>query len=131
MTTRFALLEHTLPNGEKHFDLLIERGGQQHVPTWRLVSDPTRQPTSAAERIADHRPLYLDYQGAISGDRGTVRRIDAGPGEFQMLDDPRAEIILQGAKLRGRFTIAASERGLHFAPATSDPADDADRDRKE
>ncbi len=31
-----------------------------------------------AERIADHRPAYLDYEGAISGDRGSVRLLARG-----------------------------------------------------
>jgi hypothetical protein len=30
------------------------------------------------QRIADHRSLYLDYEGPISGDRGVVRRLDRG-----------------------------------------------------
>ena len=31
-----------------------------------------------AVRIADHRPAYLTYEGPISGDRGTVRRLARG-----------------------------------------------------
>lgn len=31
-----------------------------------------------AERIADHRPAYLDYEGTISGDRGSVRLLTRG-----------------------------------------------------
>jgi hypothetical protein len=31
-----------------------------------------------AVRIADHRPAYLTYEGPVSGDRGTVRRLARG-----------------------------------------------------
>ena len=31
-----------------------------------------------AARIADHRPAYLTYEGPVSGDRGTVRRLARG-----------------------------------------------------
>lgn len=32
----------------------------------------------AAERLADHRLAYLEYEGPVSGGRGSVRRLDAG-----------------------------------------------------
>lgn len=34
--------------------------------------------TVEAEQLADHRPAYLDYEGPVSGERGTVRKLDAG-----------------------------------------------------
>jgi hypothetical protein len=34
--------------------------------------------TVDAQRIADHRLAYLEYEGPISGGRGTVRRLDGG-----------------------------------------------------
>lgn len=51
----------------------------------------------------EHRRLYLDYEGPISGDRGSVRRVDAGtyerrsaaPGVFRVwLIDAAIELLL-------------------------------------
>lgn len=34
-----------------------------------------------AERLADHRRVYLEYEGPLSGDRGEVRRVASGTFE--------------------------------------------------
>ncbi len=41
-----------------------------------------------AERIADHRPAYLDYEGPISGDRGSVRLLSRGSVVNESRDSP-------------------------------------------
>lgn len=51
-----------------------------------FATDPvvvsTREVTVAAERLADHRLAYLEYEGEISGNRGSVQRIAEGGYEL-------------------------------------------------
>ncbi len=80
---RTVQLLHELPNGTSHVDWMIarDRAGREPLISFRL---PTRidelKPGQrmAAERIADHRPAYLDYKGPVSGERGSVRRLAWG-----------------------------------------------------
>ena len=58
-----------------------------------------------ADELADHRLAYLDYEGPVSGERGTVRRVDAGTFETDAESPDRWEITLNGNLLRGRLTL--------------------------
>ncbi|MDX1963061.1 MAG: hypothetical protein SFX18_07900 [Pirellulales bacterium] len=89
---RFALLEHigtpTYKPGA-HYDLLLEAVAGDGMWAWELTSNPCdcgagRRENIPARRLPDHRTLYLDYEGPISGDRGNVRRIAAG--EYRLSD---------------------------------------------
>lgn len=78
-----AQLLHELPDGTHHIDWMIGRDGQGRQPliTFRLPSrlDQVAPGESLAlERIADHRPAYLSYEGPISGGRGNVRTLIGG-----------------------------------------------------
>jgi len=101
---RFALLEHTTPDGV-HWDLLVERPGQEKLTTWRLLANPLEADDVPAERIADHRRLYLDYEGPISGGRGSVRRLDTGECECEVASDGIWRLRLRGRHLRGEYWI--------------------------
>jgi hypothetical protein len=71
---RYVLLEHDYPH--RHWDLMLEQG--ETLKTWRLAAPPTPENPVLAEMIGDHRPIYLDYEGPVSGQRGIVRRWDRG-----------------------------------------------------
>lgn len=71
---RFVVLLHDHP--VVHWDFLLENGAT--LRTWRLPRDPCQHDVMEAEEIAPHRSLYLNYEGPVSGGRGTVRRIAAG-----------------------------------------------------
>ena len=90
---RFVILEHDWP--ARHWDLLLEAGAV--LRAWRLLAEPGPAAAVPAEPNADHRPAYLDYEGPVSGGRGTVSRWDAGTftwradgpdGEFRPLTAP-------------------------------------------
>jgi hypothetical protein len=68
-----------------------------------------------AEPNADHRALYLDYEGPVSGDRGTVTRYDAGTCDWLEDGDARVRVELRGAKVVGVAELARDERGWTFA----------------
>lgn len=104
----FALLEHETCQGT-HWDLLVELPGAERLATWRLAASPLEAPLPLpAERIAEHRPLYLHYEGPISGGRGSVRRLDRGPSAARETGDRRVEVALAGRHLRGRFELPAA-----------------------
>lgn len=73
---RYVVLLHKgIP--EPHFDLMFEWRSGSDLVTLRLNEWPIT-PRTLQERLPDHRRLYLDYEGPISGGRGEVRRITSG-----------------------------------------------------
>src|SRR5439155_18795263 len=95
---RFVVLEHDWPR--PHFDFLLEAGGV--LRAWRLLSEPVTRGGVAAEPNFGHRLLYLDYEGPLSGDRGSVRRWDAGTFEWIVDESECVEVELRGGNLTGR-----------------------------
>jgi len=71
---RFTILEHDHPH--LHWDLLLDAGDA--LRTWRLLSPPACLQWIAAEQLPDHRRLYLDYEGPVSGNRGYVVQTHTG-----------------------------------------------------
>jgi hypothetical protein len=71
---RFVILEHDHPI--LHWDLMLEAGDA--LQTWRLAAPPVIGATIEATALGDHRHAYLDYEGPVSGGRGSVKRWDAG-----------------------------------------------------
>jgi len=104
---RFVILEHDHPS--LHWDLMLEAGGV--LQTWRLANSP-EMGSSPIEAMAlgDHRIGYLEYEGPVSGNRGTVRRWDAGVFDEEPDSLPRArKLILKGARLNGRVLLKQIE----------------------
>jgi hypothetical protein len=102
---RFVVLEHDWPT--THWDLLLEAGPV--LRSWRLLAEPGRGRCVRAEPNAEHRLVYLDYEGAISGGRGHVKRWDVGTFESISDDTDRLVVQLRGVRLVGRCTIAREE----------------------
>ncbi len=126
----FVLLEHRLddatpapgappltdgahpPASAVHWDFLLEVAGQESLATWRLSENPVATSGAIrAERIGDHRRAYLDYEGPISGGRGSVRRVDRGAAVVEALDNARLTVTLDGEHLKGRYAIRTEPRG--------------------
>ena len=94
---RFAVLRHD--HSSLHWDFLLEQG--ESCRTWRLMKALDTLGDIPAEAIADHRLMYLDYEGPVSGDRGTVAQWDAGTFEWLVDGDDLVEVRLTGRKLIG------------------------------
>src|SRR5690242_19502936 len=60
---RFVIVEHDHPT--LHWDLMLEVG--LVLRAWRLEALPRDGERISATAINDHRLLYLDYEGPISG----------------------------------------------------------------
>ena len=111
VSSRFVILHHTRADqqagsaGGEHWDLMLERDGV--LLTWQLLSEPEGAESLPirAGRIGDHRLAYLAYEGPVSGDRGHVRRIDAGTVEFHEITPDRLMMTLIGSRLAGRFVL--------------------------
>lgn len=76
-------LRHTLPDNSHHFDWLLDVAGDNQSPltTFRLpapLHELMAGRSMQAQRIDDHRRSYLDYEGPISGERGSVEKVTAG-----------------------------------------------------
>jgi hypothetical protein len=94
---RFVLLEHDHP--ELHWDFMLERGDV--LLTWRLDRIPTEACEIAATSLPDHRVAYLDYEGPVSGNRGSVQRVDRGGFEWLASKDDVVSVCLNGSRLQG------------------------------
>jgi hypothetical protein len=108
---RFAILIHDHPC--LHWDLLVERSGV--LRSWRLLDSPERwllavsSTALIAEAIADHRLAYLDYEGPVSRERGSVQRWDGGAVEW-LEDSPHLiRLKLNGKRLRGELQITRAD----------------------
>jgi hypothetical protein len=96
---RFAVLRHE-GIAEPHWDLLLEVSGQELLATWQIGNSPEEWSragvTLSAKRIADHRRLYLEYEGPISNNRGHVRRVAEGTFVLLEQSEKRWRIRLRG-----------------------------------
>jgi hypothetical protein len=103
---RFVILEHDHPT--LHWDLMLQVGDK--LRTWRLAQAPGKPGEEIdATAIGDHRPMYLDYEGPVSGGRGRVIRWDHGTYEEETPERIRSEerIVLrfEGKRLQGKAVL--------------------------
>jgi hypothetical protein len=123
---RYVILRHELPPGDArglHWDLMLELG--EALRTWALDAEPFLSREIAAQELPDHRLTYLDYEGSVSGDRGSVTRCDAGEFWIESARRDEIKIVLSGGRLGGSLTLARQPGGHHswrvsfFAAPTS------------
>lgn len=108
---RFVLLHHQLPPDSdrvSHWDLMLERDDTGQLTTWALDELPQPGLTIAAMRLGDHRADYLDYEGPVSGNRGTVARVDAGTYQTIAQLNTTWQLQLYGERMRGRAKLTQS-----------------------
>ena len=107
---RFVILRHEMPPGRDrgmHFDLMLETGGV--LRTWSLPELPAAGKVVQAKALPDHRLAYLDYEGPVSANRGTVSRVEEG--EYEVLAESSGlwRIHLVGRVLRGNLELRQEE----------------------
>lgn len=118
---RFVILEHDHPF--RHWDFMLESGDV--LRAWRLGAKPQAGVGVPAEPLGDHRKAYLDYEGPVSGNRGSVKRWDAGTFAWEEDMPNRIVVRLQGEWCAGRAVLEQSsgnEWTLTFTPADSTPS---------
>lgn len=103
---RCVLLRHEQRHNP-HYDLMIEDpaepAGEGALVTWR-VGLPSWDWAAAGkvrlDQLGAHRRVYLSREGAVSGGRGWVRRVDEGAAIVRLWAEGRAVVELR----LGRFT---------------------------
>jgi hypothetical protein len=98
---RFVILQHDWPT--LHWDFLLEKG--PILQSWRLLTEPGPGREVPAQPNAEHRLLYLDYEGPVSDGRGTVSRWDAGNFDWIADEQERIVVELHGNRLSGPCLI--------------------------
>jgi len=112
-----VLLRHDCGEGS-HYDWMVEdpngEPGQAMLWTWR-VNAPTRawaaKVEMAMEQLSDHRRAYLTYEGAISGGRGEVRRVDEGRAVIESATDDRVVARVSMQEFAGVVTLTRVDGG--------------------
>jgi len=106
---RFVILHHQSPTGD-HWDVMLETDSALttwSIPPQSLTDLPFACP---ATRLPDHRKHYLDYEGEVPGNRGTVSHIDAGT--YEQLSPEM--FILHGTNFSGKLTVEGDK--MMFEP---------------
>lgn len=104
---RYVILEHDHPT--PHWDFMLQAGAV--LRTWRLAAPPAVGPVIPATALGDHRLLYLDYEGPVSGNRGCVKRWDAGLFQWQEEGPNRLVVRLEGQRVRGSAVLERTAAG--------------------
>jgi hypothetical protein len=99
---RYVILEHETPDGT-HFDLMLEMDGV--LKTWSLAAPPSPGKEQDAKVLPEHRLAYLDYEGPISGGRGSVTRWDRGTYDIERQSGSELIVRITGEKLNGRVSL--------------------------
>jgi hypothetical protein len=120
--TRYVVLRHETPadaDRPDHWDLMFETGDV--LRTWACDTLPQAGRSVEARQLVDHRPAYLDYEGPVSGHRGTVTRWDEGT--YQLVEDrpERWVVRLCGRHFNGCLLLflADATAGLWRAQLTA------------
>lgn len=105
---RYVVLEHT-GHGDTHWDLMLEVPGRERLRTIQLSAWPLAMGEScAAKSLEPHRRVYLEYEGEVSGGRGSVRRVDRGTWE------PSARGVNLQSDTGGALKLAVHEDRVEF-----------------
>lgn len=109
-----AIIQHTTDHGVHH-DWLIEDPRLDHpvapdarLWTARVTPCPSKWVLLGrfdAQVLAPHRRAYLDYQGAVSGDRGRVQQITKGTAVPQLWTASRIVLELQTSRLSASIEL--------------------------
>jgi len=115
---RYVLLRHTPATERAHYDLMLElragRGPSERT-LWGLQS--TELPARDAERLEwrthrMHRRRYLTFEGEIGGNRGKVKRVDAGTYSVSRKRG-LLQIVIRGTRLQGSYVPLLAGYGRH------------------
>ncbi|MCG6155579.1 DNA polymerase ligase N-terminal domain-containing protein [Rubinisphaera margarita] len=128
---RFVILEHDHPF--LHWDLMFEAGTV--LRTWRLTRPLGSNPAPSehdlhrtaevtripAEELPDHRMHYLDYEGPVSRNRGSVKQVESGWFHLLSATADCWELRLEGNHASGfvslnRIAVDSAEWVLAFMP---------------
>jgi hypothetical protein len=113
---RFVLHHHSgWLNHANHYDLMLQKsyGADENSAVLATFSTQINQEPSGQGELfrvnEDHRLAYLTLEGALSQNRGTIRRVDSGL--LFWLDTRFRSFRLEGLTLKGSFDLEDCEYG--------------------
>ncbi len=112
IVNQFVLLEHRW-NGV-HWDLMFEV--EDILRTWAIDAPVTAGQPLPARELAPHRRVYLEYEGEVSGNRGTVRRVDRGTYIPLVWQPDLVRVELRGTQLVGTAELRRLDVGESRSP---------------
>lgn len=81
------------------------------LQTWALDSIPKRGATIVTFALADHRKAYLEYEGPVSGERGSVTRVMDGTYCWDQDSDSK-QLVLQLVDGELRLVFQGDSNGI-------------------
>ncbi len=104
MSSQFVIQKHTKPGGA-HWDLMVQ--DRDLLQTWRLDKSPKQilNTQAKAEKIFDHPPKFLTYEGPVNNGKGSVKIADAGACKITNQNAKIIEMELAGEILKGEFIL--------------------------
>ena len=109
---RYVVLHHRpFSSGVAHFDWMFENG--ESLLTWATDSLPSRTSASfePANKLPDHRAVYLTYEGPLSNDRGEVSQVEKGYFRAIRIQADHYEFELTGDRV-GTLSFTKNQRGV-------------------
>ena len=99
-----------------HYDLMLSPADSKPLWTWAIPINPVHQPLPLeckAERLPNHRRIYLDYQGPISGNRGHVQQAALGTFEVVIWSEQQVDVRLwlaESAEHKDSFLVSLTHQ---------------------
>lgn len=118
---RFVVLHHVMPpdsDRPTHWDFMLEE--DDSLSTWALERAPRAHASIACRSLSQHRKHYLEYEGPVSDDRGSVRAWDRGTFRWSSRRAGTLTVDVAGKKLNGTVTLTRRDRNWLFRYAPSD-----------
>lgn len=98
---RFTISLHTQKDSF-HYDFMLEDNDK--LKTWKLNSVDFSKP-QIMEQSFDHRKIYLDYEGELTENRGSVKIWDTGTYNIEKWEDNLILAKFTGKKLNTKLLI--------------------------
>lgn len=121
----FVLLFHEVPPARvkamgrsSHWDFMVATNDDGPLRTWALDAAPDFDRGDdfaiTAQSLPDHRREYLEYEGPVSGDRGSVSRVASGTATWERKTPGAEKILLRlenDQKTRAVWTVTFARSG--------------------
>ena len=124
MSAQFVLLRHKCPVDfpkPSHWDFMLEHEGvllcwqlNQLPAAWTklLGLESTTEGNSVPViQLANHHLAYLDYEGPVSGNRGSVVRVDRGLFHYVQRTEHSLLLHVLGTLLTGKVSLIRHSEG--------------------
>ncbi len=78
---------------------------EEGLRTWAIDEPIVAGRDLRARALGVHRKAYLDYEGAVGGDRGWVQRVDGGTYRVLVWSEHHVRVVMDGVQLVGEVDL--------------------------